>query len=180
MKKVKGVKRYAKQFLSTVDLTEVPQAIEQLSAISSLMEKDKTFKNLIVSPIFNETENQQIISYMGQKLKMSEKTVKYIQYLSTSKAIGAMPEIVSAIVSAYLDMKKKAKAIVASPVQISKDYEDKLKSSLKEITGRDIDIEFVIDPALLGGVRIKVGSTMYDSSIKGQLKLLKNKLIGSS
>jgi len=177
LKKVKGVKRYAKQFLSTADLTEVPQAIEQLSAISSLMEKDKTFKNLMVSPIFSETESQQIISYMGQKLKMSEKTVKYIQYLSTSKAIGAMPEIVSAIVAAYLDMKKKAKAVVTSPVQITKDYEDKLKTSLKEITGRDIDIEFVIDPALLGGVRIKVGSTMYDSSIKGQLGLLRDKLI---
>lgn len=177
MKKVKGVKRYAKQFLNTVDLTEVPQAIEQLSAISSLMEKDKTFKNIMVSPMFSKTESQQIISYLGQKLKMSEKTVKYIQYLSTSKAIGAMPEIVSAIVAAYLDMKKRAKAIVTSPIQVDKDYEDKLKSSLEDITGKGIDIEFVVDPTLLGGIRIKVGSTMYDSSIKGQLGLLRDKLI---
>lgn len=177
MKKVKGVKRYAKQFLSTMDLKDVPQAIEQLTVISSLMEKDKTFKNLMVSPIFSEAESQQIIGYMGQKLKMSEKTVKYIQYLSTSKAIGAMPDIVSAIVAAYLDMKKRAKAVVTSPIQISRDYGDKLKSSLSEITGRDIDMEFVIDPALLGGIRIKVGSTMYDSSIKGQLGLLRDKLI---
>lgn len=177
MKKVKGVKRYARQFLSAVDLIEVPQAIEQLSAISSLMEKDKTFKNLMGSPIFSEAERQQIISYMGQKLKMSEKTVKYLHYLSTSKAIGAIQEIVDAIMAAYLDMKKRAKAVVTSPVQISRDYEEKLKSSLREITGRDIDMEFVIDPALLGGVRIKVGSTMYDSSIKGQLGLLRDKLI---
>lgn len=177
MKKVKGVKRYARQFLSAVDLSEVPQAIEQLSAISSLMERDRTFKNLMVSPIFSETESRQIISYMGQKLKMSEKTVKYLHYLSTSKAIGAMPEIVGAIVAAYLDMKRRAKAIVTSPVKIGKDYEEKLKSSLMEITGKDIDMEFVIDPALLGGVRIKVGSTMYDSSIKGQLGLLRDKLI---
>ena len=48
---------------------------------------------------------------------------------------------------------------------------------MKQITGRDVDLEFVIDPSLLGGVRIKVGSTMYDSSIKGQLGLLKDKLI---
>lgn len=177
MKKVKGVKRYAKQFLSAVDLAEVPRAIEQLSAISSLVEKDKTFRNILVSPIFSKAESKQIISYMGQKLKMSEKTVKYIQYLSTSKAISAMPEIVSAIVAAYLDMKKRTKAVVTSPVQITKDYEDKLKTSLKEITGMDIDMEFVIDPALLGGIRIQVGSTMYDSSIKGQLGLLRDKLI---
>ena len=177
MKKVKGVKRFAKQFLNTIDLAEVPQAIEQLSAISSLMEKDKTFKNIMAGPIFSETESRQIIGFIGHKLKMSEKTVKYIQYLFASKAIGAMPEIVSAIAALYLDMKKRTKAIVTSPVQISKDYEDKLKDALKEITGRDIDLEFVIDAALLGGVRIKVGSTMYDSSIRGQLGLLKDKLM---
>jgi F0F1-type ATP synthase delta subunit len=49
--------------------------------------------------------------------------------------------------------------------------------SLKQITGKEIDLEFVMDPSLLGGVRIKVGSTMYDSSIKGQLGLLRDKLI---
>lgn len=177
MKKVKGVKRYARQFLNIVDINDVPQAIEQLRAISSLMEKDKTFKNIMISPVFSETENQQIISYLGQRLKMSEKTVKYIQYLSASKAISAMQEIVMAIVAEYLDMKKRAKAVVTSPVEVSKDYEEKLRNFLKEITGRDIDMEFVIDPALLGGVRIKVGSTMYDSSIKGQLGLLRDKLI---
>ncbi len=177
MRKVKGVKRYAKQFLSTVDPGEAPQAIEQLSVIAGLMEKNKNFRNLIASPVFSEAESRQIIGYLGQKLKMSDKTAKYLQHLSASKAIGAMPEIVKAIVAAYLEMKKKAKAVVTSPVQVSKDYEEKLKGSLKNITGRDIDIEFVIDPAILGGVRIKVGSTMYDSSIKGQLGLLRDKLI---
>jgi F0F1-type ATP synthase delta subunit len=62
-------------------------------------------------------------------------------------------------------------------VQLSKEYEAQLAGSLRQVTGRDIDLEFVIDPSLLGGVRIKVGSTMYDSSIKGQLGLLKDKLI---
>ncbi len=177
MKKVKGLKKFAKQFLSAVDFEEVPQAIEQLNAISSLMKKDRTFKNILTGPVFSETESQQIIDLIGQKLMMSDKTIKYIRYLSESKAIVAMPEIVSAIESAYLEMKKKAKAIVTSPIQISKDYEAKLRSALKEITGRDIDIELTVDSSLLGGVRIKIGSTMYDSSIKGQLELLRDKLM---
>ncbi|BCB96953.1 ATP synthase subunit delta [Dissulfurispira thermophila] len=177
MKKVKGIKRYARQFLNTMNINEVPQAIEQLSAISDLMEKDKTFRNIMISPVFSEAENQQIINYLGQRLKMSETTVKYIRYLSASKALSAMSEIVMAIVAGYLDMKKRVKAVVTSPVQVSKDYEGKLRDSLREITGRDVDMEFVVDPVLLGGVRIKVGSTMYDSSIKGQLRLLRDKLI---
>jgi ATP synthase F1 delta subunit len=177
LKNVKGVKRYAKQFISSVDIGQMHQAIEQLNAISSIMEKDRSFKNLMISPLFSEDERQKTIGYIAQKLNISEKVVKYLHYLSDSKAMIAMPYIVTAIRSLYLEMKKRSKAVVTSPVQISKDYEAMLVSSLKEITGRDIDLEFLIDPSLLGGIRIKVGSTMYDSSIKGQLGLLKDKLI---
>ena len=177
MKKVKGVKKYAKQYLSTVDLGEIPQGIEQLNAVAVLMAKDKNFRNLIVSPIFTDTESKQVITHISQTLKMPEKTTKYLQYLSETKAIGTLPEIIDSITAQYLEMKKRAKAVVTSPVQVSKDDAAKLAGSLKQITGREVDLEFVIDPSLLGGVRIKVGSTMYDSSIKGQLGLLKDKLI---
>jgi ATP synthase F1 delta subunit len=176
MKKVKGVKRYARQFISGVDIAEVPKAIEQLSAISGLMEKDRSFKNLMVSPTFSGDERRKAIEFISKKIGVPEKVVKYIKYLSDSKVMSAMPDIVEAIAALHLDMKKRTKAVVTSPVVISKNYEAELAASLKQITGREIDMEFVIDPSLLGGVRIKVGSTMYDGSLKGQLKLLKNKL----
>ncbi len=177
MKKVKGINKYAKQFLSAVDLGEVPQGIEQLSAVAVLMEKDKNFRSLLTSPIFSYEEGSQVITYISGKLKMAEKTVKYLRYLLVSKVIHALPDIIETITLQYLEMKKRAKAIVTSPVQVNKEYEDKLAGSLKQITGRDVDLEFVIDPSLLGGMRIKVGSTMYDSSIKGHLGLLRDKLI---
>jgi ATP synthase F1 delta subunit len=177
LKKIKGIKRYAKQFLSSVDMAEIPRAIDQLQTLSRLMGKDRSFKNLMVSPIFSEDERQKTIAYISQKIGISEKVVKYLKYLSDEKAMGAMPDIVNSIVSLYFEMKKRAKAVVTTPVHISKDYEAKLSGSLKQITGRDIDLEFVIDPALLGGIRIKVGSTMYDSSIKGQLGILRDKLL---
>ena len=119
MKKVKGVKKYAKQYLSTVDLGEVPQGIEQLNAVSELMARDKNFRNLMVSPIFTDSESKQVIPHISQSLKMSEKTAKYLQYLSETKAIGTLPEIIESITALYLEMKKRARAIVTSPVQAS-------------------------------------------------------------
>ena len=177
MKKIKGVKRYAKQFLSAVDLNEVPQGIEQLSAIANLMEKDKSFRNLMMSPVFSADEIGRIISYLSVKLKMSGKASKYLQYLVDTGAICALSEIIRAIQSLYFEIKKRSKAVVTTSVQVGKDYAAQLSESLKLVTGGDIDLEFVLDPSLLGGVTIKVGSTMYDSSIKGQLGLLKDKLI---
>ena len=177
MKKVKGIKRYAKQFVSTADMGELPQAIEQMGAIAGLMDKDKFFRNIMVSPIFSGEEVRKTIDHLGKSLNMSAKTTKYLLYLSESGALHALSEIVNAIVALYLEMKKKAKVVVSSPVAISKTFEENLINSLKQLTGRDVEMEFVLDPSLLGGVRLQVGSTMYDSSIKGQLGLLRDKLI---
>ncbi len=175
--KVKGIKKYAKQFLSTVDLKEVPQAIEQLSAIARLMDKDKNFKTLMISPIFRNEERQETIAHISRLLGISDIVSKYIGYLSDERAIGALDSVVKSITAMYLDMKKKARVVVTSPVQIGKEFEGKLIESLKELTRRDVELEHVLDPSLLGGIRIKVGSTMYDSSIKGQLGLLRDKLL---
>lgn len=177
MKKVKGVKRLAKQFLNGVDISEVPQAISQMGAVAGLMEKDRNFRNMMASPVFSAEENSKVISYLGQKLGMTERTSKYMGYLFETGAMSALPVIVEAITDGYLEMKKRIKAVVTASAKISADYEQKIKDSLKHLTGRDVDVEFLVDPSLLGGVNIKIGSTMYDSSIKGQLGLLRDKLI---
>ena len=91
--------------------------------------------------------------------------------------IAALSDIIRIATNLYLERKKKAKAVVMTPIAISKDRESTLKASLKKITDRDVDLEYVIDPSLLGGILIKMGSTMYDTSIKGQLRLLKDELI---
>jgi len=177
LKRMKNVKRYARQFLNAIAVEEIPQAIEQLGLISSLVEKDKNFRNFMVSPAFNKEEKEKSIDYIVKKIGISAKVSAYLKYLSDAKVMIAMPEIVRAITEMDLAMKKRAKGLVITPLQISKEHEDKLTESLKQVTGRDIDLQFIIDLSLLGGIRIQVDSTMYDSSIKGQLGLLRGKLL---
>jgi F0F1-type ATP synthase delta subunit len=62
-------------------------------------------------------------------------------------------------------------------VAIGTEYEGRLKESLKKLVDREIELEYVTDPSLLGGMLVKVGSTMYDGSVIGQLRLLKDELI---
>ncbi|MCI0469425.1 MAG: ATP synthase F1 subunit delta [Nitrospirae bacterium] len=174
---IKGAKRYAKQFLNNVDIKEVPHAIKQLEALSTLMEKEKNLKNLLVSPLFSSKEREGVIAYIAGRTGMSEKLVKFINYLVEENVIYGLKGVVKSLTALYLDMQKMAKAVVAVPAAIDKTLEEKLKAAIKGITGKDIEMEFVIDPSLIGGVRIQVGSTMYDNSIKGQLGLLRDKLI---
>ncbi|MCX8030385.1 MAG: ATP synthase F1 subunit delta [Thermodesulfovibrionales bacterium] len=177
MKKVKDTKKYAKQFLKSVEMAEVPKALEQLNAVASLIEKDKNFKTLMVSPVFTEAEREKAIAIISHHMKMSSEVAQYLIYLSNRMLLFNLKEIINAINSLYMLMQKKVKAVVATPTEITKEYEKELAKALAQLTGKDVELEFIFDPSLLGGVRIQVGSTMYDSSIKGQLGLLKDKLI---
>jgi ATP synthase F1 delta subunit len=114
---------------------------------------------------------------LSGKLNLSESTVGFILSLSANGLISSLAVVIQILTALYLEKKKRAKAMVVTPVDTDGKYDDVLKSSLKRLTGRDIEIEYVIDPSLLGGVLVKVGSTMYDSSIKGQLRLLKDDLV---
>lgn len=177
MKKVKEANRYAKALLGKVDIENVPQAIAELSSINELMMRSKEFRSFLVNPRFTSDERAKVIKSLSEKLKLSENSVKLILYLSEIGVIIALPDIIRIATNLYLEKKKKAKVLVMTPIEISEKYGNTLKSSLRRLTERDVDIEYVMDPSLLGGILIKIGSTMYDTSIRGQLRLLKDELI---
>lgn len=177
MKKVKGIKKFAKQLLSKIDLADAPLTIGQLNTVAVMMDKDRDFRNVLVSPVFSSGEVEKVITILGEKLKMSDKVVSYLKHIKEVGAIVALPEIVKSASLLYLEMKNRLKAVVMSPVEVSDENKKKLEETLKKVTGKETEIEYIKDASLIGGVRIKLGSTMYDSSIQGQLWLLRDKLI---
>jgi len=177
LRKVKYASRYAKALLRNVGVDKEAQAIAEISSINDLMVKSKEFKSLLVNPRFTSQERAAVIKALAEKLKLSESTVRFVLYLSEGGAIIALADIIRIATNLYLERKKKAKAVVMTPIEISKDRENVLKESLKRLTQREVDLEYMVDPSLLGGILVKIGSTMYDTSIKGQLRLLKDELI---
>lgn len=177
MKRIKEARRYAKALLNTVEIENIPQVITELSIVNELIVKSREFKSFLINPQITLDEREKGIRQIAGRLRLSENTVKFIMHLSELGVILALSEIIRIATALYLEKKRKAKAVVMTPIEIKKDYEERLKSSLKKLIDRDVDIEYVMDPSLLGGVLIKVGSTMYDTTIKGQLRLLRAELI---
>lgn len=177
MKGRQKIKKYAKIFFNSTDIEMVPEAIGQLSTISGLMSRSKEFKGLFDNPSFTPGEREKIMKELSDRFKLSDSTTRLIMLLSEDRMILSLPELIDTIIKIYLEKKKRAKAMVVTSIDTKNKFDDRLLSSLKKITGRDVDIEYVIDRSLLGGMLIKVGSTMYDSSIKGQFRLLKDELL---
>jgi ATP synthase F1 delta subunit len=177
LKPVKQANRYAKALLRNIGIENAPQALTELISVNDLMVKSREFRSLLVNPRFTTDERAGIIKSVSERLKLSESTLKFILHIAEVGVIVALADIIRIATNIYLERKRKAKAVVMTPIAISIDRENTLKASLKRLTDRDVDLEYIIDPSLLGGILVKIGSTMYDTSIKGQLRLLKDELI---
>jgi ATP synthase F1 delta subunit len=177
LKPIREAKRYAKMFINVVGMEAAPRALAELSAMEQLMLKSREVKSLLLNPGFSQPEKEDALGKIAEKAKISDTVLKFVIHLTANRVIAALSEIVKTATEIYRERKRQAKAVVYTPVEVSKNGEERLKVSLKKLVNRDIEIEYVIDPSLLGGVLVKVGSTMYDSSVKGQLRLLKEELI---
>lgn len=171
------INRAARAFMNSVNIDLVPRCLEELTLLDDLLEKNKDIKGFFMNPLFSDDERERILNILMERIKLSDETLKFLRFILEEKAISGLSEIVRKITSLYLDKKRKAKATVVTPVSLESRYDERLRDSLRSLTGKEIDIEYVVDPALLGGIVIKVGSTMYDSSIRGQLRLLRDNLI---
>ena len=177
MNKNQIAKKYSRAILNTVELSEIPRVIDELKAFSSLIDDNRQLKLLFAGQIFSDEEKGKAFDAIKPSLKFVAGTEKFLNLIITQGYLTAMKEIIAYTINVYNEKQKKASAVVISPVSLDKGYTDRLKVALKNLIDRDVDIENEVDPSLLGGFVVRVGSTIYDSSVKGQLRLLKSELM---
>jgi ATP synthase F1 delta subunit len=170
-------KKYSRAILNTVKLADIPRLIQELKAFSSLIDDNRQLKLLFAGQIFTDEEKRKAFAAIRPSLEFNAGTEKFLNLIITQGHVTAMKEIVAYTINVYNEKQKKATAVVISPVSLDKGYTDRLKVALKNLIDKDVDIENEVDPSLLGGFVVRVGSTIYDSSVKGQLRLLKSELM---
>lgn len=108
--------------------------------------------------------------------KLDDSRVRIVvNQITTSKPRGylAMLDSFAGLVRNEVESQR---AVVESATPLADDIQKKLKTSLSQKYGRELSLEFHIKPELLGGVRVKVGSDVWDGSVKARLEALKASL----
>ncbi|MGE5894074.1 MAG: ATP synthase F1 subunit delta [bacterium] len=171
-------KRYARALFNSIEFARFEEEFSHLAAVRDLLKKSREIEVALVSPLFTHEEKATTISILSKSLRLSEEVKKYLTFLAQEGAVAFLDDILRLALDLYHERKRKAVATVITPVQFTGELQERLKSSLKKITAKDeVEIVYVRDASLLGGFVVKIGSTMYDSSLKGQLRLLKDELI---
>ncbi|MBI4843978.1 MAG: ATP synthase F1 subunit delta [Nitrospirae bacterium] len=176
MNKAQAVKKFSKAFISKVSISDAPKALEELGLFSSILDSDKKIRLFFVSQIFTLEEKDAVLKDISARLKLSSHTEKFLSLLFKEGAIAMIKDIIKAAVSLYEEKAKRVTAEVSAPVELEGRNISRLKAALASLIKKDVEIESKIDESLIGGFVVKIGSTIYDSSIKGQLQLLKAEL----
>ena len=115
-------------FINVVGMDAALQALAELTAIEHLMNRSEEVRSLLLNPGFSQTEKEGAIRKIAEKAKLSENVVKFVIYLTENRVVAALSEIVKTATAIYLEKKKQAKAVVFTPVEVSKANEERLKA----------------------------------------------------
>jgi len=114
------------------------------------------------------------VAAIGKQMKLTPILANTLGLMAQNRRLFVLPQLVSTIKGMIADEKGEVTAEVTSAKKLTKAQSDKLAKTLKASVGKDVKVNVSVDESLIGGLIVKVGSTMIDSSIKSKLSNLQN------
>ena len=171
-------KRYARAFFDVAGGEGRYEGYyDELKRFSSLLEENANLRNLLLNPIFEIKDKKAVIRELIQELNLSLTTANFINLLVDKRRIGIIREIEKKYRELMDDALGIARVQVRTAFPLTTDLSAALKRGLESFTGKHVDIQVEEDASLLGGIVVRVGDKLYDSSIKMQLNNMM-KLLG--
>ena len=167
--------RYA---TAVFELAREEGAIDRLEAdVDTLTEAHREsadFRDLIRSPVYSRAEQEKAIAALAEQMGLSETMTRTLRLMATKRRLFVLPQFLTALRERIAEEKGEVTAEVVSATALTDDQRDRLAQTLKEKAGREVKIDMSVDERLIGGLRVKLGSKMIDTSIRSKLDALQN------
>ncbi|MEX2262079.1 MAG: ATP synthase F1 subunit delta [Bryobacteraceae bacterium] len=174
--------RYAAALVEVVTADKSPvapeRAVEELRAFRDAAQASEELRNVLASPAIPPARKRAVIRKLGESMDLSLAVRNFLYVVVDHRRTGELPEMAEAF-ETLLDARLgvvRASATTAYP--LSGEQADSLKAEFGKLTGSTVRLESSVDPSLIGGVRVRIGSTVYDGSVRGRLEALGRRLRG--
>jgi F-type H+-transporting ATPase subunit delta len=169
--------RYAKA-LFDVTLKEggLEQAERDLAGLADLLQQNAELRRALVNPAIPVTAKRSVIDRLLSLGKLEGPTAKLIALLADRDRLELLPDLAVAFNERLMDHRHVVRAEVVTAAPINEARLAALQSQLARVTGRTVTMSARVDPAIVGGVVAKVGTTVYDASVATQLARLRETL----
>lgn len=167
--------RYATAVFDLAKESKKVKAVEaDLDALESALNDSPEFNDLIASPMYTREDQSGSIAAIAKKMKLTPTMSNTLALMADKRRLFVLPHLVSALRAAIADDKGEITAYVTSAKALTKAQADKLAKTLKANVGKTVIIKATVDEDLIGGLVVKLGSKMIDTSIRAKLNSLQN------
>ncbi len=158
------------------DGKKLPALEKDIDALGAAIGSSTEFKSLISSPLYSRAQQGDAISAIAKKMKLSPTMANTLSLMASKRRLFVVPQLLSELRARISEEKGEVTADVTAAKSLTKAQQDKLAKTLKASVGKDVKINMAVDESLIGGLVVKVGSKMIDTSIRSKLAALQNSM----
>jgi F-type H+-transporting ATPase subunit delta len=140
---------------------------------ATMHEQSDDLRHFIQSPVFAADDQIRVMGEVLDRAEIKGLVANFIRVVAQNRRLHLLPDILAAFRRQLAKHRGEVSAEVTSAEPLSDKHLSELKEALKGTLGKDVAIEATVDPALIGGLTVKVGSRMIDGSLRTKLNSLK-------
>ena len=160
------------------DLARESNAIDavktDLDRFDALVADSADLTRLVRSPVFSAEEQLQALTAVLERAAIAGLAERFLKLVTANRRLFAARDMVKAYRALVADHKGEATAEVTVAEPLKDEHVAALRAALKAVSGKNIDLSVKIDPAILGGLVVKVGSRMIDTSLRTKLNAIRH------
>lgn len=174
------IARYASAFLQVVTSAKLDTAAidRQLADFLATWDASAALREFFVNPVLPAVEKVKFLDRLNLKLGMHKELRNLLAVLIDNDRIGAVREVAEAYRRQLQEQLGIRQAEIATARELSEKERGALVAEIVKLAGARVEASFKLDPSLLGGTVVRIGSTVYDGSVRGRLDRLKEVLSG--
>jgi F-type H+-transporting ATPase subunit delta len=171
--------RYAAALFELADERHaLDAAAGDLRELRTMLVGSGDLMRLVRSPVLSRAEQGKAIEAIAEQAQLSKLTRDFLAIVARNWRLFAVPAMIEAYLAKLAERRGEVTAEITAAQMLSKAQEDALGDQLRRVVGSRVAIDVKVDPSLLGGMIVKIGSRMIDGSLKGQLQRLQLSMKG--
>jgi F-type H+-transporting ATPase subunit delta len=173
--------RYAVAFFELArDQDALDQVAGDLTGFRSLLQESADLRRLIESPVLSREDQGRAVTVLAERAGFAGLTQQFLGLLAQKRRLFALPAIIEAYLAMLGQHKGEVSAELISAVALTDEQLAAVKEQLSKAVGQSVTLATAVDPNLLGGLVVRVGSRMIDASLRTKLQRLETVMKGAA
>jgi F-type H+-transporting ATPase subunit delta len=166
--------RYAQALFDLATEQNQVAAVEaDLKSLKAMLADSRDLRTLLASPTFRSEDKGKGLAAVAKAAKLNPTTLKFLGLLSANGRTAALGSVIAAFEALSAKQRGVIAAEVVTALPLSAAQARGVAAALRTALGKDPEIETRVDPSLLGGIKVRVGSRLFDASVRSKLDSLK-------